>query len=147
MATFYKYPSKSEWGADGCLYQFDYDVDLVAKIKEIPTAGRKWIKEQKAWWIADQYEEIVKRIFADPCYDPINDLYGHNFGPGGGNVQKTALGRMHLIEGTPEVVIRAVYKALIAVYHPSGGTMPNEEKMKEVNGAFEALVKANGWRK
>ena len=131
----------------GWLFRFNYDPTVIDKIKQLPTSGRKWIKEQKIWWIAPEYHQIVEKILSDPRYDPLNDLYGHNFGPGGANHLDPHFKTLHLDSEAPELVIRGVYKILMTLYHPTGGKEPDHKKMVEVNLAFEAICRAKQWRK
>jgi hypothetical protein len=56
---------------------------------------------------------------------------------------------LHLRQDAPWPVVRAAYRALVALHHPSSGHEGerDEERMKAVNLAYEAVCKQRGEKK
>jgi hypothetical protein len=52
---------------------------------------------------------------------------------------KSSYSKLYLLNNAPVEVVKAAYLALSKIYHPDSGG--NEEKMKEINSAFDEIMK------
>lgn len=80
MPTETKRPDCSYWEAEASdgiafLFQFNYDPDIVRKIKYLPVFARKWNNEKKLWWVHKEYAYIVREILNNCEYDPQDDEF------------------------------------------------------------------------
>jgi len=54
----------SEEGKKGYCISFDYDQDVVENIKSmIPHTYREWREATKVWWVAEEYEDVLNKLF------------------------------------------------------------------------------------
>lgn len=53
-------------GRPGWRISFDYDEELVELLKRaIPHTDRAWYPDEKEWWIAEEYADVLERLFPD----------------------------------------------------------------------------------
>jgi len=58
------YYGGSRKGADGWRIKFDYDPELIEELKaSINYMEREWIKASKEWWISEEAESTLERLF------------------------------------------------------------------------------------
>jgi len=51
-------------GRPGYLLEFDYDPDILQRLKEtIPSQYREWRPDEKRWWISEEYERVINDLF------------------------------------------------------------------------------------
>lgn len=51
-------------GRTGWWIAFSYDVDAVVELKsEIPHTERTWDAFVKRWWVSQEYEDVLRRLF------------------------------------------------------------------------------------
>lgn len=57
----------SDWGMrPGWLIRFQYDVDLVERLKNmIPHTYREWHQGPKSWWVSEEYEDELNELFSN----------------------------------------------------------------------------------
>ena len=53
-------------GQPGWLITFNYDVELVERLKhEIYHTGREWREASKEWWVSEDYEDDLNELFSN----------------------------------------------------------------------------------
>ena len=58
--------SGSTVGRPGWLIKFDYDPDLIEKLKRgIYHTGREWRDDSKEWWVSEDYEDVLNELFSN----------------------------------------------------------------------------------
>lgn len=50
----------------GWLIQFSYDIELIETLKKsVWYTGREWNAETKTWWISEDYEDVLDKLFSN----------------------------------------------------------------------------------
>lgn len=53
-------------GYPGWLIKFDYDADLIERLKrEIHHTEREWREGSKEWWISQDSEDVLDKLFSN----------------------------------------------------------------------------------
>lgn len=56
----------SEEKTEGYLIKFDYDKDLVEKLKAaIPHIYREWRPETSEWWVSNGFQPVLRQLFGN----------------------------------------------------------------------------------
>jgi len=50
-------------GRAGYIISFNYDSEVVERIKTIPHNYREWRPDEKTWWISGEYENTLESLF------------------------------------------------------------------------------------
>lgn len=150
----------------GSVFSFFYNAEAVACLKEVSSHARAYDPETRVWWVNPDYSHHVhKRLLRILGATGFQQWAVGDEGPkeerwreqererqqwsSGNRQQQTsrppppnsreaALAQLHLREGAPPKVVKAVYRVLAGLHHPDkpGG---DTEKMKRINLAFEVL--------
>lgn len=58
------YRGENSKGEPGYWLEFDYDADIIRQLKKaIPSYLREWDADKKQWWVSEDCEVPVNRIF------------------------------------------------------------------------------------
>ena len=118
-----------------------YRPDYVERLKAtVPPAGRRWLPEQRAWWISAAWIAPVRRILDE-------HFGGEHFASGDGATRDfepdvrpsldLAYSALHLLPSAPPVLVKAAYRTLSKLHHPDrGGSLG---AMQRVNKAYDDL--------
>ena len=53
-------------GESGYFIAFDYDAEMVETLKSaIPHIHREWNPDTKMWWVSQDYDETLQRLFSN----------------------------------------------------------------------------------
>jgi len=64
MSSFKWCKGGSSDGRRGYIITFDYDADLIRRLKEsIPSQWREWNSDKKQWWIHEYCEKQINDLF------------------------------------------------------------------------------------
>ena len=54
----------STQGKSGYKLKFDYDVDIIQRLKStIPGHMREWDDDKKEWWVSEYFEKQINDVF------------------------------------------------------------------------------------
>jgi hypothetical protein len=94
--------------ASGYVCRFSYDPELIEALKSaVPRRHRRWDKERKAWLIAGASWPLAERVFQQ--YGLLEGVHK----------PRTAWDTLHLQPTAPPEAVKAVYKALARIHHPT----------------------------
>jgi len=64
MTGFQWYKSGNSQGEEGYIISFNYDYDLIEKLKStIPHNFREWNPDKKHWWVSSYCEKQINNLF------------------------------------------------------------------------------------
>jgi len=70
--------SGSEDRRKGFRLQFNYDIDLIERLKRaVPHTEREWYPDIKTWWVSENYETVLTEMFSN--FHALIHLQGHLF--------------------------------------------------------------------
>lgn len=109
-------------------------VTLIYKL--VPKENRLYDYQKNEWTISKEYTEKIIGFL---------ERLGYRYTwMGGDGVQlQDDFAVLHLLPNAPWPVCQAVYKALVKMHHPDSGG--SNEKMAEINGAFDRIKLIHGF--
>jgi hypothetical protein len=130
--------------ADGRSYrvEFPFDQGVVDALKRIvPGHSRTFNPDERAWYVAPAFKDLVHQLLADVFIDvEVSDFGRHesrraepDTGP------RTSYTVLHLRETAPPELVDAAYKCLAQLHHPDRGG--DTQTMQRLNAAHAALTK------
>lgn len=116
----------------GYYLRFPFDEDVIASLRDLPKHVRRWVPEQKAWFVATAYldraEWILERRWPG-CLD-VPEFASSAPDPGPYAV-------LYLLPSAPPEVVKAAYRALSLSLHPDRGG--DTAAMQRVNAAYDQI--------
>jgi hypothetical protein len=112
----------------GVFFRFSYSPPVIEQLKmRISSGCRRWVPDKRAWWVRIDFADFARSIITGEAQSSQP------------NSDKDQWAVLWLKRGAPFSVVRAAYRAMAALHHPDIGG--DEEKMKEINCAYDALCK------
>lgn len=118
--------------------EFPFDRDVVDSIKSIvPAHSRTYDPDQKAWYIASVYADIIQRLLEAVFIDVEMDSERTTSPPPSDRAPRTEYTVLHLLPSAPPELVESAYKCLSRMHHPDAGGAT--ATMQELNAAVATI--------